>query len=150
MDYFRRMTKNSNKYVQYHLKNRKFGVMKCRNITVQEMLHFYGVMIWISIKPCYLGGYTSYFESISIIRCGQGYMASINNHGGWDSKVISIYCFIQTIFAYHPEFGESAVGDKCSQLEFLIHCINQASTRTSDLVPNKDFDEGGIATRSCF
>ena len=104
MDYFRRMTKNSNKYVQYHLKNRKFGVMKCRNITVQEMLHFYGVMIWISIEPWHLGGYTSYFESISRISCVQGYTVSIDDYGGWASKIMSLFHFRQLRSGYYPEF----------------------------------------------
>ena len=77
MDYFRRVTTNSNKYGQDHLKNVKFGGTKWINITVQDIINLYGVMLWIYIKPRHLGGYTSYFESISIIRCGQGYTVSI-------------------------------------------------------------------------
>ena len=59
MDYFRRVTKNSNKYGQYHLKNLKFIGIRWRNITVQDMLHLYGAMLWISIEPSNIGGYTS-------------------------------------------------------------------------------------------
>ena len=70
MDYFRRVTKNSNKYGQYHLKNGKFGGMKYIHITVQEMLNLYGVMLQIFFEPRNLGEYTSYLESISIIFCG--------------------------------------------------------------------------------
>ena len=51
MDCFRIVTTNSNKYGEDHIKNGKFGGTKWRNITVQEMLHFYGVMLWISIEP---------------------------------------------------------------------------------------------------
>ena len=71
MDYFRRVNINSNKFGLVRIKNVKFGGMKWRNITVQDMLHFYGVMIWIYIDTRNIGGYTSYFESISIICCGQ-------------------------------------------------------------------------------
>ena len=77
MNYFIRVNKNSNKYGQDHLKNRKFGGMKWINITVPDMLHFYVVMLQVSIEPRHLGVYTSYFGSISIISFGQGYMVII-------------------------------------------------------------------------
>ena len=64
MDYFRRLITSSKKYGQYHLNNGKFGEMKWRNITVQEMLNFYGIMLCLSFEPYHIGGYTSYFESI--------------------------------------------------------------------------------------
>ena len=51
MDYFRRVTTNSNKYGQDHLKNVKFGGTKWINITVQDIINLYGVMLWISIEP---------------------------------------------------------------------------------------------------
>ena len=122
--------------------------MKCRNITVQDMLNFYGVMIWIYIKPCNIGGYTSYFESILIICCVQRYTISLEAYGGWDIKIMSISRFRNIRSAYNPKFGESAVGDKCHQLIFMFRCINQAAARNFDLGPNADFDEGGIANRS--
>ena len=50
MKYFRRVTKNSNKYGRYHLKNRKFGGIEWIDMTVKEMLHYYVVMTWISIE----------------------------------------------------------------------------------------------------
>ena len=59
MEYFSIVTRNLNKYVRYHLNNVKFGTMKWINITVQDMFHLYGVMLWISIEPWNLGGYTS-------------------------------------------------------------------------------------------
>ena len=81
MEHFRRVPTDLNKYGQGHINNGKFGEIKWRNITVQEMLHFYGVMIWISIKTCYLGGYTSYFESISIIIFVRGYTFGVEAYG---------------------------------------------------------------------
>ena len=56
MDYFRRVTTNSNKYGQDHLKNVKFGGVKRININVQEMIHFYVLMIWTSIETQHFGG----------------------------------------------------------------------------------------------
>ena len=61
-------------------------------------------MLWISIDPRHLGGYNSYFESISRIPCGQGYMVSLEAYGGWDSKIMSLSQFRQICSAYYPEF----------------------------------------------
>ena len=61
---------------------------------------------------------------------------------------MSLSCFRNIRSAYHTEFGESEVGDKCHQLIFIIQCINRAAARAFDFVPNEDFDEGGIETRS--
>ena len=59
-------------------------------------------------------------------------------------------CFRQIRSAYHPDFGESAVGDKYHKLIFLIWRINQSATITFGLGPNSDFDEGAIANLSRF
>ena len=75
------MTKNSNKYGRDHINNEKFGGINWKNITVQEIFHFYGVMIWISIEPRHIVGYTSYFESISIIIFVRGYTFGVEAYG---------------------------------------------------------------------
>ena len=51
MEYFIIVTTNSNKYGQDNIKNGNFGETKWINITVQDMLNFYIVMLWISIDP---------------------------------------------------------------------------------------------------
>ena len=76
-----------------NLRNGNFGGMKWTNITVQEIIHFYGVMIQIYIDPWNLGGYTPYFESISIIICGQGCTVILEAYGGWASKITSLSHF---------------------------------------------------------
>ena len=58
--------------------------------------------------------------------------------------------FRQIRSAYHPEFGESMVGDKCHQLRFLIRCIIRAAERNFGLGQNSGFDEWDIATCSRF
>ena len=120
------------------------------NTNVQEMIHLYGVMLQISIDPHHLGGYTSYFESISRINCGQGYTFTFEAYRGWDSKLMSLSNFRKICSEYNPEFGESKVGDKCRQLIFMVWCINQAPARTFDIGLNEAFDEGVISTCSCF
>ena len=88
-------------------------MMKWENITVKEMLHLYRVMHWISIEPWHLGVYNSYFESISIFICVQGYTVIIVDYGVRTGKITNLFHFRQLRSAYHPEFGESASGDKC-------------------------------------
>ena len=98
--------------------------MKRRNVTAQEILNIYGVIIQVSIEPRNLGGYSSYLESISRIRCGQGYTSIFEAYGVQASKLTSLYSFRQIRSAYHPEFGQYAVCDKCRQLTFPIYCFN--------------------------
>ena len=124
MDYFKNLTTNLNKYGRYNLNNGMLGGMKWRNITVKYTLHLYGVMIQISIKPWNLVGYTSYFESVSRIFLVKGYTVILEAYGVWASKIMNIYCFKQNRSAYHHEFGDSTVGDKCHQLILKIRYIN--------------------------
>ena len=96
-------------------------------------------MLWISIEPCNLGGYPSYFESISIICFGQVYMGSIEAYLGCDIKIMGLSSFTHIRSEYHPGFGESSVSDKCHQLIFLILCISLSSASTFGLVKNVGF-----------
>ena len=66
------------------------------------MLHFYGVILWVSIEPSHLGGYNSYFELTSRISCGQEYTVSLEAYGGRASKIMSLSRLIHIRSAYHP------------------------------------------------
>ena len=43
----------------YHLNNGKFCGTRWINVSVKEMLYFYVALLWISIEPRDIGGYTS-------------------------------------------------------------------------------------------
>ena len=150
MDYFSIVAKNPNKYGWCHLNNGDFGGIKWIRITAQEVIHLYAAMFRISIEPQHIGGYASYFEWVSRVRCGQVYTITIKAYRGCASKCISISNFRNIRSVYHLEFGESSVGDKCHQLRFMIWCINWSAAITFYLVPNEYFDERGIVTCSCF
>ena len=64
--------------------------------------------------------------------------------------MLTIARFCHIISAFHPEAGESSVGDKCHQLRCLISSVNDDSIKTFGLVPTSEFDEGCIATCSCI
>ena len=55
-------------------------------------------------------------------------MAIIEAYIVWASKIMSLSHFRHIRSEYYPKFEESSVGDKCHQLRFTIHFINQAST----------------------
>ena len=74
-------------------------------------------------------------------------MVSLEVYEGWASKIVSISHFIHIHSEYNTDFGESAVGDKCQQLIFLIRCINQTDAGNVYLGTSAAFNEGGILTR---
>ena len=107
-------------------------------------------MLRISIEPRNIEGYTSYFEPISSICCGKGYTVIFEAYVIWATKIMTISRLRFIRFAYHTEFRESAVGDKCHQMRFLVWCITQAAAITFDLGLNAVFYEGGIENCSFF
>ena len=66
-----------------------FGGIIWKNITVQEMVRFYGVMIRMIIDPCHLGGYEGYFTSTLYVRVGCGYNVKLVEYGGWEERIIN-------------------------------------------------------------
>ena len=61
----------------------KFGGIKWKNITVQEIVLFYRVMFHMSIDPRHLGGYEGYFKPTSYVGVGRGYNVNLVVYGGW-------------------------------------------------------------------
>ena len=84
-------------------------------------------------------------NQFSRIFYGRGYTVSLEACGVWASKIMSIYCFRQMCSAYHPEFEESEVGDKCRHLRFLIRCIDRDAARNFDLGPKRRFLRRGYS-----
>ena len=46
---------------------------KWKNITVGEMVRFFGILLRISMEPQKMGGYESYFRDAPQIHLGVGY-----------------------------------------------------------------------------
>ena len=128
----------------------KFGEIKWKDITVQEMFRFYGVMLCVIIEPSHIGGYEGYFKPTSYVRVVCGYNVNLVGYGGWTERIMTLARFLQIRSAFHPEAVESAVDDKCHQISYLIRILNDAASNNFDLGPIYAFDEGGIATRSHF
>ena len=104
----------------------------------------------MSIEPCHMGGYASYFSPTQQQRLGKAYSVQLTGYSGWAEAAMPLKRFCQIRSAFHPEFGVSSVGNKCHQLRYLIRNINHAAARTYNVGKNVTFDEGVIATRTRF
>eukprot|EP00957_Ditylum_brightwellii_P129169 9852152-Ditylum_brightwellii.AAC.1 len=65
----------------------KFGGQKYKNITVEEMVRFYGILLRMSIEPRHLGGYQAYFKSTTRIDLAPRYVQEFNTYGGWAEEI---------------------------------------------------------------
>ena len=109
-EYFRRVTAQSKKS---HLRSvlGNFGGLKWGNITVQEMVRLYGVIIHMSIYTHHLGGYVSYFKPTSYVRVGRGYNVNIFGYRGWEERIMTLARLCHIRPAFHTEASESDVGE---------------------------------------
>ena len=122
-------------------------------ITSEEMYHFLGILLQISITPMDSGGYKAYFSNnnqrISYRRGDEP--VEISNSAGFAHNYMSIRRFMQIRGAFHPDDKALAAGgDKCYQIRYALNSFNEASKRT--WFPPKDvtFDEGGVGCRSRY
>lgn len=147
--FFKRLAANSNQYARLHMTpDGKFAGRTWRNISLEEMVRFHGVILKMSIDNRSLGGYESYFETNLQVNLGLDYMVTLKDYPPWAALVFSVNRFKQIRAAYHPEVGASSVRDKCHQLRFAINSLNAASKATFIPGLNLSFDEGGVASRS--
>eukprot|EP00957_Ditylum_brightwellii_P121006 9228631-Ditylum_brightwellii.AAC.1 len=57
----------------------------------------------MSIEPQHLGGYEAYFQPITKLRCGPGYVVKLKNYSGWAADIMTSAHFCQMRSAFHPE-----------------------------------------------
>lgn len=69
----------------------------------------------------------------------------ITGYKCWASSVMPSYQFQQLQAAFHPEYGQSEIGDKCHYLRHALQCLNAAARRSFALCSQASFDEGGVA-----
>ena len=63
IQFFRCIAAKSNQYACEHMDQTMlcFGGSKCNNIQLEEMIHFFGMVLKMSINDRRVGGYTEYF-----------------------------------------------------------------------------------------
>ena len=153
MDYnfFKRLAANSNQFARNKLDQRhRYCGFPWKNITTEEMYRFFGVLLKMSIDNRKMGGYKAYFKAKPTVYLTNDYSMTLHSYPAWASKVFTLGRFQQLRAAFHPEVGESRVGDKVHQLRYALNCLNSSSRRT--FIPGMDlsFDEGGVASRSKY
>ena len=85
------------------------------DITVEEMMRFFGILLRISLNPIDNGGYAAYFDANDIkIGIDENVTMKAPNMSGWASEIMSLKRFKTIRKAFHPEArsGREA-GDKC-------------------------------------
>jgi Transposase IS4 len=143
-----RLARNSNEYAKRHLctndRNRRLHGQPFKNITTEEMYHFLGITLRISLSPVDWGGYEAYFAT------GNKVVLDVEIPGteGFAKQYMSLIRYKQIRSAFHPEDRASgAGGDKCYQLRHAINTMNAAAKNVKYLGENLTFDEGGIGSR---
>jgi hypothetical protein len=147
MQFFRRLTANSNESAHLKIYRGKINGYNFKPITVTEMINFFGIMLKISVYNNNLGGYDSYWKDNVCIQAGLDYNINLSNHYPWSKEVMSIVRFKQIRSVFRPESGRTIVGDKCHQLRWYINKL-YATARNAFIPGYKlSFNEGGHATR---
>ena len=153
IEFFRRLVANSNKYARNDMQSRNSTLYlghKWENISVSEMIRFFGIMLRISLEPRKMGGYSSYFTDNSNVQIGTGYSVELRGYSAWAKDIMTLVRFKQIRSALHPESGESQCHDKCHQLRYFIRMFNYMARDVFHLGPDVSFDEGGVAMRSRY
>jgi len=152
-----RLAANSNDYYYHHIKP-KYGRNRYCNIvwkdmSIEEMYRFLGIMLKISLASVDGGGYAAYFaEEDKIIYADSGRnprTISVANSKGWAQHIMSLNRFKQIRGSFHPEDKVASLGkDKCYQLRHALNQLNAAALSTFAMGAHMTFDEGGSACRS--
>lgn len=89
--FFKRLTANSNEYAKKKKSTMDgryfFAGSAWKNITVEEMIRFHGMVLKMSIDDRKLGGYEAYFTEGMSINLGRNYSVTLTDYPAWASKV---------------------------------------------------------------
>jgi Transposase IS4 len=113
-----RLAHNSNEYARKFLlpkdRNNRLHGKKFHNITTEEMFHFLGITLRISLSPVDWGGYEAYFSNTN----KQVFGLEITGTLGFAQAFMMLWRYKQIRSAFHPEdrAARDDGGDKCFQL----------------------------------
>ena len=117
--FFIRLCGESNKYAKNIMRERNttlFLGYKWTNIIVEEMVHFFGILLRISLEPRKMGGYTSYFQESHSITLASGYTCNLQGYQSWAKNIMNLVRFKQIRSAFRLESHRYDINDKCYQL----------------------------------
>ena len=157
-EFVARLAANSNDYFETHIKPglgraQKYHGNSWKPITIEDMYHFLGICLKISLASVDGGGYAAYFQAEDkLLYTGTGRLTrklTIARSKGWAQDIMPLWRYKQIRGAFHPENKVASLNkDKCYQLRHAIQQFNSAALLTFVPSENLTFDEGGIACRS--
>jgi len=157
LQFVARSAVNSNDHFWQHVKP-KLGWNTCNGLawtdmSIEDMCHFLGVMLKISLSTVNGGGHTACFSPCDEVICSDAgrhpKVIRATNSAGWAQHTMSLGRFKQMRGAFHPEDRVASCDeDKCHQLRHVLNRLNAASLLSFETGPNMSFDEGGSACRS--
>jgi len=152
-DTVKRLCRNSNEYIKMCVlpsrTNQLLYGIRFEDITLSEMIKFFGIMLRMSLIPIDYGGYPAYFSrSDADIVLDNEQTITASGTKGWASEIMDLRRFKIIRKAFHPEDRIArACGDKCYQIRHLLRKFKAFAK--SSFIPGRDisFDEGGIGSR---
>jgi len=124
-----------------------------KDISTDEMHHFLGIVLKMSLSPIDGGGCSTCFATDDKVTHADTsrnpVTIQIKNSKGWAQETMPLHRFKQMRGAFHPEDKVVLHGkDKRCQLRHASNRLNAAALSTFVMGPNMSFDEGGSACRS--
>jgi len=98
----KRITANSNAYASRNLKGSNFAGNLWHSITVEEIYHFLGIILKMSMGNYQIGGIHAYFSPPIEIFSTPSESTKITGFTSWAADVMAEYCFSQIRYALYP------------------------------------------------
>ena len=121
--FFRHITANFNQYECDHMDKTilYFGDPKWNNVQIDEMIHFFGMVLKMSNDVRRIGACTEYFYDEILTHLAEDYSFNIKGFISWVKDVMTLPCFKQIHSTFHPKLHFTEKRDKCHQLYYAIY-----------------------------
>eukprot|EP00957_Ditylum_brightwellii_P099586 7585654-Ditylum_brightwellii.AAC.1 len=138
-EFFKRLAVQSNKFARVQMiakTSTLYCGIKWKNISACEMIQFFGILLWMSIGPCNMGRYKSYFTTSPHVILGKKYSVGLRDLDCWAKQIMMLSRFKYIRCAVHPEGAKfSNNGNKYHQLRHFICTFNRKARKIFHLCP---------------
>lgn len=122
-DYIYTLTLNSNDYMSKKISETKRR-KPFKEITIEEMYRFHGILLRISLMPMDCGGYKAYFNPVNRRICyksSEDPVELVGSHGFVTDGIMTLSRFEEIRSAYHPQRREFRnPDDKCFHVRYVL------------------------------
>ena len=106
------------------------------------MIHFFGMVLKVSIDDWRVGGYTEYFYDEIFKDRAEDYSINVKGFASWAKDVITQHHFKQICSVFHPEPHFATNGEKCHKLCYALNKLNNRAKHKFIPGINLSFDGG--------